>query len=314
VDGDVARQAIPVLEREGDEEGLARAWFALAAAEWVRGMWDAMRVPLGRAIEHARRAGNRSIELEARSFLLAAAVYGSTPVKDAIPIARELLEQRADSRELQGWAARFLGALLALEGRVEEGRALLEQAREIFSELGHKDALAALSFSTGPLELSEGNAVAAEHEFRAGLESIQEMGERARVSNLAALLVDALVEQGRIDDAEQYVNVSREATQEHDPSGQAHWRLAAARVLVRRGAAEEAVRLANEGIAIIGQTEELLSLPGLLLDQAEVLELAGRGDEAVGALREALDVAARKGAVVEENRARERLAALTRGT
>lgn len=314
VDEAVARQAIPVLEREGDEEGLARAWFALAAAEWTQGMWDAMRELLGHAVEHARRAGNRSIELEALSFLLGAAVYGSTPVKDAIPIARDLLEQRADSRELQGWATRFLGTLLALEGSVEEGRGLLEQAREIFTELGHKDALAALSFSTGSLELREGNAVAAEREFRAGLESIQEMGEVARVSNLAALVADALVEQSRVDDAEHYVNVSREAAQQDDPSGQAHWRLAAARVLVRRGAAAEAVRLANDGIAIIGRTEELLSLPDLLLNQAEVLELAGRGDEAAAALREALAAAARKGAVIHERQARERLAVLTRGT
>jgi hypothetical protein len=45
-----------------------------------------------------------------------------------------------------------------------------------------------------------------------------------------------------------------------------------------------------------------------------VLELAGRGEEAEAVVREALDAAARKGAVVEERRARERLAALSRGT
>jgi class 3 adenylate cyclase/tetratricopeptide (TPR) repeat protein len=309
-----ARQAIPVLEREGDDEGLARAWFALAHAEWARGLWDAMREPLGRAIEHARRAGNRSIEFEAQSFVLAAAAFGSTPVKDGIRITLELLDQRADSRELQGWATRFLGNFLALEGRVVEGRALLEQAREIFTELGHKEALAVLAFSTGPLELSEGNIVAAEGQFRAGLESFQEMGERhRRASNLAAMLADALLEQDRIEDAEHYANVAREAAQENDPSGQAHWRLVAARVLVRRGATEEAVRLANEGIAIISRTEELVTLPDLLLSQADVLELAGRDDEAEAAVREALDSAARKGAVVDERRARERLAALTGG-
>ncbi|MGH3091575.1 MAG: ATP-binding protein [Gaiellaceae bacterium] len=307
-----ARQAIPVLEREGDEEGLARAWFALALADWARGLWDTMRQPLDRAIEHARRAGNRSMELEALSFLLGSITFGGTPVKDGAGTARDLLEQRADSRELQGWATRVVGTLLALEGGVEEGRALLEEAREIFTELGHKEALAVLPFSTGPLELREGNAVAAEREFRAGLESFQEMGELARATNLAALLADALVEQGRIDEAEQYVEVAREAAQESDPSGQAFWRLAAARLLVRCGAAEEAVRLASEGISIMHRTEELLTLPTLLLNQAEVLELAGRGNEAEAALRQAADVAARKGAVVEERRASERLAALTR--
>jgi hypothetical protein len=44
---------------------------------------------------------------------------------------------------------------------------------------------------------------------------------------------------------------------------------------------------------------------------AEVLELAGRDGEAEAALRKAADAAARKGALVDERRAQERLAALT---
>jgi class 3 adenylate cyclase/tetratricopeptide (TPR) repeat protein len=313
VDESVARQAIPVLEREGDEEGLARAWYALALAEWTRGLWDSLPEPLERAIEHARRAGSRSIEVEALTFLLGSVTFGSTHIKGAIRIARELLEQRADSRELQGWAARFLGACLAYEGSVQEGRALLEEAREIFAELGHKGALALLAFSTGPLELREGDAVAAERELRAGVESLLEMGDRARASSLAPLLAGALVEQGRLDEAQHFVDIAREAVQEDDPNAEAFWRLAAARVLVRRGATDEAVRLANDGIVIMKRTQELLTLPALLLDQAEVLELAGSRDEAEAALREALDAAARKGAVVEERRASERLAVLTGG-
>lgn len=311
MDEAVARRAIPVLERKGDEEGLARAWYALALAEWTRGLWDRLPEPLGQAIEHARRSGSRSIEVEALTFTLGSATFGTTHVKDAILIARELFEQRADSRELQGWAARFLGTCLAYEGSVEEGRALLEQAREIFAELGHKGALALIAFSTGPLELRQGDAVAAERELRTALESLLEMGDRARASSLAPLLADALVEQGRLDEAQHFVDVAREAIQEEDPNAEAFWRLAAARVLVRREAAEDAVRLAEEGIGIMKETEELLTLPNLLLSQAEVLELAGRRDEAAAALREALDAAVRKGAVVEERRARERLASLT---
>jgi hypothetical protein len=59
------------------------------------------------------------------------------------------------------------------------------------------------------------------------------------------------------------------------------------------------------------RTEELLNMPDLLIYQAEVLELAERVDDAKAALSKAADVAARKGALVDERRARERLAALT---
>jgi hypothetical protein len=55
----------------------------------------------------------------------------------------------------------------------------------------------------------------------------------------------------------------------------------------------------------------LLTFPALLLWQAEVLELVGRPADAEAALRDAADVAARKGALVDERRAKERLVALT---
>ena len=57
-------------------------------------------------------------------------------------------------------------------------------------------------------------------------------------------------------------------------------------------------------------TQELLNMPEFLMWQAEVLELAGRAEDAKAALTKAADAAARKGAVVNERRAAERLAAL----
>ena len=83
--------------------------------------------------------------------------------------------------------------------------------------------------------------------------------------------------------------------------------MGAARLLARSGSVDEAVELAQEAMAIMTTTEELLSLPGFYLSQAEVLQLAGRDAEAAVALREAIDVAARKGAVADARVARERL-------
>ena len=137
------------------------------------------------------------MELEALTFLLAALLFGSTPVPEESYAAREILASVPDSRDLQGWALRIVGSLVALEGRFDEGRELLEQARAIFSEHGNKMALALLGFSTGPLELHAGDAVAAERELRASLDLVQQIGHRGGVPNLAAVLADALLEQGR---------------------------------------------------------------------------------------------------------------------
>jgi class 3 adenylate cyclase/tetratricopeptide (TPR) repeat protein len=306
----LAQRAIQVLEREGDQEGLARAWYAIALGDWNGGLWDSMGEPLARAVEHAQRARNKSIEREALGFVLGSLLYGSTPVADGIAGTREILEQHSESREIQGWTSRMLGTLIALQGDEDMGRELLEQSRAIFTELGHREALGVLPFSTGPLELRSGNPVAAERELRAGLEQLQEMGDRARAGHLAATVAVALVEQGRLDEAEECLEVARETVPDIDVSGLAQVKISTARVLVRRGQPEDAVRLAAEAIALVKGTEELLNMPDLLMWQADVLELAGRVEDARTALAKAVDAAARKGSVVDEQRARERLAAL----
>jgi class 3 adenylate cyclase/tetratricopeptide (TPR) repeat protein len=310
----LALRAIEVLEREGDEEGLGRAWHAVALGEWARGRWDSLREPLGQAIEHARRAGDKGSEVEAVGFMLGAISFGSTPVSEGIAAARELRDEYSDSLELQGWTTRVLGTLIALQGEEGAGRELLEQARAIFTELGHGEALGVLPFSTGVLELRTGHPEMAEREFRAGFELLHGMGERARASSLAAMLAGALVDLGRIDEAQEYVEVSRDLLAENDPSGQAQMKMSAARVLARRGELDEAGRLAAEAAAIAEGIQELLNVPDLLLWQAEVLEMAGRTEDARGALGKAAEAAARKGALVDERRARERLAALTAPT
>jgi tetratricopeptide (TPR) repeat protein len=180
------------------------------------------------------------------------------------------------------------------------------------ADLGHRDGLASLAFSTGPLELREGDAAAAERELRSGVELLLEMGDRARAASLAPLLADALIDQDRLDEAEHFLRIAREAAPENDPNAEAFRRMAEARVLVRQGALDEAVRLAQEAIASAKLTHELLTLPSLLLNQAEVLELAGRNKEAAAVVLGAVEVASRKGSVVEERRAQERLTALER--
>src|SRR6185437_8672873 len=171
--------------------------------------------------------------------------------------------------------------------------------------------LATLPFSSGRIELREADPIAAERELRAGVELMLDMGDRSRAASLVPLLADALTDQGRIDEAEHFLDMAREAAPEDDANAEAFRRIAEARVLVRRGADAEAVRLAEEGIAMARRTQELLTLTDLLFYQAEILQMAGRRDAAAAALREAADAAARKGGTVDERRAKERLAALS---
>src|SRR5436309_2379282 len=79
------------------------------------------------------------------TFGLAATLFGSTPVEDGIRVSHEILENASDSRELQGWAVRMVGAFLMLDGRFEEARQHLADARAIFTELGNNAALVGLT-------------------------------------------------------------------------------------------------------------------------------------------------------------------------
>ena len=150
--------------------------------------------------------------------------------------------------------------------------------------------------------------MAAEREFRAALELAQRMGDRGRLTNLASGLADALLDQGRIDDAAEYVDLARDTAVKDDASGQGAWRMAAARLLLGRGETGEAIRLARESISFMESYQELLTLPDLVIRQAEVLQGAGLDEDARRAFREAIDLFERKGSLAEAQRARDRLA------
>ena len=83
--------------------------------------------------------------------------------------------------------------------------------------------------------------------------------------------------------------------------------MAEARLLSRRGSSEEAAALADQGIAVLRDTQELITRPSLLRHQAEVLLAAGRDADAAAALHEAIAAAERKGASAEAKLTRARL-------
>jgi tetratricopeptide (TPR) repeat protein len=87
-------------------------------------------------------------------------------------------------------------------------------------------------------------------------------------------------------------------------------RQALAKVLARRRQHAEGERLARQAIALADATDSLLVQGDARQDLAEVLELAGRREDATAALREALERYERKGALVQVERVREQLSAL----
>jgi predicted ATPase/class 3 adenylate cyclase len=299
-------RAIPVLEEGGDELGLSQAWRRVAQAYWWRCRFAAMEEVLGRALVHAERAGDAHELSEVQIMLCRAAAMGPTPADEAARHCREIREHAQGDPYTQAWVDSMLAVLEAMRGAPEDARRLSARAKRTFEELGLTVTLAAADMYAGMVELISHDAVAVEREVRKGYAALSEMGERAALSTMAALLARAVYLQGRYDEAESLTSVSREAASHDDIVSQTKWRGVLATVLARRGETDRAEALAREAVELASPTDFPLLQGHALEELAEVLELGGRPDEAVAVLEEAIRTYDAKGDIASAAAARSR--------
>jgi class 3 adenylate cyclase/tetratricopeptide (TPR) repeat protein len=290
-----AEEAIPELEQLGDEAALAEGWAKIARVHLIEMKGGAMAGALERSIEHARRAGDRKLEIDSLFWLLRNCWFGPRPVEDGMRLCHEVLEQPGLEPGLESVALQVLGLLHGLRGEFDRGRELLERARTMQLELGMIVAAAAgTAMMEGVVELLAGDAVAAERRLRWGYEILSAAGEKGYNSTQVGLLADALYRQGRYDEAERAALEGKELAAPEDVESQRLWREIQAKILARRGELEEAVRLGREAVEL-GDRTDSYTRAETRLDLAEVLRLAGRPDEASVLVREAIVVYKQKG-------------------
>jgi tetratricopeptide (TPR) repeat protein len=307
----VANDLIPVLEEAGDDLGLARAYRLRSTAPWLATRYAEMAADAERAVEHARRAGHPAEQGLSGEMFAVACTFGPLPVDEALRRLAQAQEEYPGRRgQLEGESA----ILLAMAGRLAESRQALERSRAVCEDLGRPAWAASMLFARGMVELIAGDAPEAERALRQGREEFLRIGERGVLSTLSAHLARALCLQHRFEEAEPFIEESREIASSEDVASQVGWRSARAMVLADRGAfdeaeglAREAVELAEGGDALDDQGDHLSVLAGILV-------AAGRSGEAAALFEEAIALHERKGNVVSAARARERLAALGDGS
>ena len=161
---------------------------------------------------------------------------------------------------------------------------------------------------SGWVEILAGDPAAAEPELRAGAKTLQEIGELPWLSTVAGILAEAIYAQGRYDEVEEWLRTSEEAAGTEDVYSQSLLRSIKAKLLARRGEAEEVERLGREAVALTEPTDFLFMRAFALLSLGDALVTTGRRDRAVSVLNRALEVCERKGFTVGADRARELLA------
>ena len=99
-----AHRAIPVLEEHDDQAGLAKAWRVIGAVHGVACRYGEAAPAVQRAIEHARAAGDVRQERRNAAAYALAALYGPTPVPEAIASCERIVEESAGDRRSEGLA------------------------------------------------------------------------------------------------------------------------------------------------------------------------------------------------------------------
>jgi class 3 adenylate cyclase/tetratricopeptide (TPR) repeat protein len=299
-----AEHAAEIFTELGDELGLAKAWSLVGHAAWLLCRGEKMEEAFERALLHMRRAGDPRERWWILTQLLCAAVFGPAPPERGIQRCNDLLALGEGVRSLEMTAAAAIGSLEAVRGNFGTAREAYAHSRSIGEELGLKRWLGALANFSGPIELLAGDFPAAERELRLGFETLQSLGELGTLSTTAAMLSRAIVLQGRYEEAERFAAVSERAASRDDLFSQVVWRGTCARAQAHRGELEQAEALAREAAAM-ARTTDFLNLQGeALLDLADVLGTAGKDEEAVNAIHDALPLFEAKGCTVLAGRAR----------
>jgi class 3 adenylate cyclase len=295
---DLAHEAVKELEPLENDLALVSAWNLIAIAENLRASWQGVQLALDRVIEHARRAGDRRIEQLALQHLAPSIFWGPTPLSEGLPRVESILERARGKKSFEAWAVRPVAGFYGMQGRFDEARALLDEARSISQELARPLEVSTLAFWSSPLEMLAGNPGAAERDLRAACEDLEARGEKGWLSTLAPFLAEALYAQGRFDEAGNSVRLGREAATSDDHNAQAMWRCAEAKLIAQRGSFDEADALAREAVAYIDRSDELNNQALVRMGLVEVNRLAGRTEAALEALAEASNRFEQKGNVV----------------
>lgn len=296
VEGEVAR-ALTIFEPAGDHAGQALAWRLRFGVHGTAGRFGAAAEAAERVIGEARLAGDRRLEHRGAVGYAQSAVYGPTPVAEAIERCEELVERAADDRRTRALVGASLAELYAMRGEFDRARGVHAESRRTLDEIGAALLAASGSIALAQIELLGGELPRAETELRRDFDLLDAMGERFLQASITGLLARVLAEQGRWDEADDVSRRAESLSTEDDVHAQTVWRTARALVASARGDHATATRLAEEAVTMRASAGMPVLEAAALVDLMRV-HLA-RGDEAaaLGAAEQARELCRLKGDV-----------------
>jgi ATP/maltotriose-dependent transcriptional regulator MalT len=290
-----AERLIPMLQERGADAELAKAWRLMGFVYGSVCRYGEAAAAVKQAAEHAARANDVRLQARNVSTYTFAAIYGPTPVEEAIEYCEQLAARGLSDRQAEALVLCSLAWLRAMRGDFEPARGLIRVARSLLNDLGLVVLVASTAMDFARIEQLAGDLRTAEDELRRAEQTLTTLGERYFLPSLAALLAQVVYMQGRADEAEEISQRVEQLSDADDVDSQAAWRSVRAKVLAGRGRAGEAELLARDAVRLVRTTDSPWMQAEGLLDLAEVLRRSGRLDEARAAAAEALELYEVKG-------------------
>jgi class 3 adenylate cyclase/tetratricopeptide (TPR) repeat protein len=287
-----------ILEDHEDDHGLSKLWHLRALVSWLEGHCRAAEAAWEQAAEHARKAGDDRERAEILAWVASSAFIGPSPAEEAVRRCEAIADQVREDRGSAAATLYPLAGLYAMIGRFDAARGLLGSACRTLEDLGYLTMSSSFTEFEGFVEILAGDLARAEERLTLGLGRLEEMGEKAFVSSLAARLAEVLLRQGRQEEAEGFVDQSEETAATDDLAAQIAWRTVRAKMLAAAGRLEDAEALARRAVALAAETDRSNDHAAACVALGEVLREHGRPQEAKAAIREALALYQDKGNAV----------------
>ncbi|MBV9317317.1 MAG: AAA family ATPase [Gammaproteobacteria bacterium] len=306
----VVEQVLPVFEEADDRLGLCRALRLRAYSHWLEAQAAAAARAWEEAAEHARLAGAERERIELLTWVASSLFFGPTPVDDAIITCEQIRRQVSADAAAEAATLHPLAGLHAMGGRFALARELLDTSRALLADIDPTLNLA-VSHPRAIVEMLAGDPAAAERYLKADSDTLDEMKDEALLSTTDAFRAQALLAQGRDEEAEHFTRLSEERAAATDLLTQIIWRSVRARVLARRGSIDQAEPLARQAVSLAEQTDFLNQRADALIDLAHVLHRAGHHEDAHLTGAKAVHLYQQKGNSVAAASARSLLAHLS---
>jgi class 3 adenylate cyclase/tetratricopeptide (TPR) repeat protein len=303
-------EVLAELEALGDEKGIAWGMVAASRAAFFAGRCDQATAIAKRLLERVPGLSARE-RWEVVVILLIAGYFGTADVDELERIhgrVRHIMTVEGPLTE-EMLALNTL-AQHSMRGDESEAVAEAERIERLWDEIGDIGLRVTSNQWVGECMQLVGRLEDAERCFRRGVEGLDRLGETGFNSTMTARLAFVLSDLGRWDEAEGFVERSREMSAPDDFASQAEWRQARARILTFRGRPDEALVLVDEAVQIVEPTDYLPMKAEVLELRGHVLAALGRTDEARADLERAARDFERKGSIPAVERVSRKLAEL----